>query len=79
MLSADVHRDWQAEQLRREVAKTKLAVVYTALEDDRKAKGSWPATLGELFVAGKLDDDALLVPGDPAAEAVLMPTGVEPR
>jgi hypothetical protein len=69
------HEDWQTDQLVTAIARQKLEAVWPALEAYKREKGGWPATLGELFAAGKLPADALLVPGDDAAEPVALPAG----
>jgi hypothetical protein len=77
ILTGSFHRDYTTEQLTREIAKQQLDAAWTALAAYKQDKGDWPASLGELFVAAKFADDALLLPGDSLAEAVTMPAGTE--
>jgi len=75
IVSGSFHQDWGTEDLATNIARHKLETVWPALETYQREKGSWPATLGDLFAAGRLPVDALLVPGDDAAEAVALSAG----
>ncbi|MBK8098881.1 MAG: hypothetical protein IPK26_17345 [Planctomycetes bacterium] len=78
LLSTWVHEDSTSESLTRAIAKNKLDAAFLVLEAWRKEHGSLPATLAELFAAGKLVDEALLLPGDPLAEEVPVPGRAKP-
>ena len=75
ILSGFFHHEWSLDSLETEIARKKLVELWPALEAYHKDKGSWPAKLGDLFASGKLPADALLLPGDEAAEAVELPAG----
>lgn len=73
LLSGAQSYSWELEEVRQEIAREKLGKLATALETYKQANGHWPQSLGELFVAAKLDDDAFLLPGDAHAEDVALP------
>lgn len=75
IVSGWMHSDWQSEHLVVEIGRRKIEIVWQALDAIDRDQAPWPATLGELLVAAKLPDDALLVPGDELAEDVVMPAG----
>ncbi|MCA8954340.1 MAG: hypothetical protein KDE27_32830 [Planctomycetes bacterium] len=52
------------------IAARRLELVWPAFERFHTREGRWPTDLGELFVAEKLADDALLLPADDLAETV---------
>lgn len=73
IVSGSFHYDYETEQIAKQIAKQKLETIAEAIAACQKDKGKRPATLGELFVAAKLADDALLVPGDVLAEEFALP------
>lgn len=75
MMSASMHRDFRTEQMELAIAQHLASEVWPKFEAFQKANGRWPKDLAELFVDQKLAADALLVPGDDAAELVAMPAG----
>lgn len=75
LLSGVFHRDWTTQQIEHAFARAQLEAAWTAFETFRQKNERWPKDLGELFAAGGLADDALLLPGDDMAEPVAMPAG----
>lgn len=59
--------------LRSELAKQKLTKAWQILQDFEQRHQRRPRDLAELFLAGALPDDALLMPGDDAPELLELP------
>ena len=74
-LSGRFHTDWTFEQIELTIGKHQLQTVWATLETFQKENKRWPNDLAELFADKKLPVDALLMPGDPKAEVVVLPAG----
>tara|TARA_R110002096_G_scaffold17148_6_gene59189 strand:- start:1498 stop:3690 length:2193 start_codon:yes stop_codon:yes gene_type:complete len=68
-------RDYQTDNLTIRLARHKLDTVHEAVVAFHKREKRMPKDLAELFTAQKLNDDALLLPGDDLAEEFAMPDG----
>lgn len=75
ILSGPMHRDYTTQQLAQQIAEHKLREVWSAAEAFREARRRWPNDLAELFAAARLAPDALLMPGDAAAEPIELVSG----